>query len=73
MGKEKMCCSFNGVVEGRHGFDPLGEVIDYNEDVLVPISRWRVERHEVYAPFSKGVNSDDWVEKRKWCSCFVGI
>jgi hypothetical protein len=53
--KEKMHCCVSGVVEGRHGFSPLGEVIDCHDDVFVSISRWRVASHEVYAPFAKGV------------------
>jgi hypothetical protein len=52
--KEKMCCSVSGVVEGGHGFDPLGEVIDCHDDVFVSITRWRVASHEVDAPFAKG-------------------
>jgi hypothetical protein len=59
--KEKTCYSVRSVVEGRHGFGPLGEVIDCNVDVFVSISRWRVSIHEVYAPFLKGADSNDWV------------
>jgi hypothetical protein len=66
--KEKKGHSVSGVVEGRHGFDPFGEVIDYHDDVLVPISRWRVASHEVYAPFAKGANNDDWVKQTR---CFL--
>jgi len=59
--KEKVCCGVNGVVERRHGFNPLGEVIDYHYDVFVSIARRRVASHEVYAPFAKGADSNDWV------------
>jgi hypothetical protein len=59
--EEKMGCGLGGVVEGRHGFYPLGEVIDCHDDVFVSIAGWRVASHEVYAPFAKGANSDDWV------------
>jgi hypothetical protein len=59
--KEKTWCGVSVVVEGGHGFDPLGEVIDYHDNVLVSIVGWRVESHEFNAPFSKGANSDDWV------------
>jgi hypothetical protein len=71
--KEKMCCSVSGVVEGRHGFSPFFEVIDCNNNVFVSITRWGVTSHEVNAPFTKGVCSNDWVVKIRWCSCFVGI
>jgi hypothetical protein len=59
--KEKMCCSVSDVVESRHGFSPLSEVIDYHDNVFVSIVGWRVASHDVYAPFAKGVDSDDWV------------
>ena len=51
MVKEKVCCGVNGVVERRHGFNPLGEVIDCNDDVFMSIARQRVASHEVYASF----------------------
>jgi hypothetical protein len=57
--KEKMCRSVSGVVEGRHGFNPLGEVINCNDDVFFFIAGWRVASHEVYASFAKGVRSND--------------
>jgi hypothetical protein len=59
--KEKMCCGVNNVVEGGHGFFPLGEVIEFHDNVLVSIAGWRVRSHEINAPFSKGVDGDDWV------------
>jgi hypothetical protein len=71
--KEKMCCSVSGVVEGGHGFSPFCEVIDCDDDVFVSIAGWGVTSHQVDAPFTKGANSNDWVEKSRWCSCFVSI
>jgi hypothetical protein len=59
--EEKMRCCVSGVVEGRHGFGPFGEVIYDHDDVLVSISRWRVASHKVYAPFAEGADSDDWM------------
>jgi hypothetical protein len=59
--EEKMCCCFSGIVEGRHGFSPFGKVIYYRVDVLVSTTRWRIESHEVDAPFAKGVDDDDWM------------
>jgi hypothetical protein len=59
--KKKMGHSLGGIVEGKHGFSPLGEVIDFHNDVFVSIAGWRVSSHEVYAPFEKGAGSDDWV------------
>jgi hypothetical protein len=66
-------CAQLGVVEGRHGFSPFCEVIDCDNDVFVSIVGWGITSHEVDAPFTKGANSNDWVEKSRWCSCFVGI
>ena len=71
--KEKTCCSVSGVVKGRHGFNPLCEVIDCENNVFVSITGWGITSHEVDAPFTKGAYSNDWVEKSRWCSCFVGV
>jgi hypothetical protein len=71
--KEKMRCSVSNVVEGGHGFNPFSEIIDFHDNVFVSIARWRVASNEVYDPFAKGVGSNDWVEKSRWCSLFVGI
>jgi hypothetical protein len=49
----------SGVVEGRHGFNPLGKVIDCHDYVFVSIVGWRVASHEVYAPFAKWASSND--------------
>jgi hypothetical protein len=57
--KKKTHCCVSVIIEGRHVFDPFVKVIDCHDDVLVSISRWRVATHEVNAPFSKGVDSDD--------------
>jgi hypothetical protein len=59
--KEKTRYDVSSVVEGRHGFNPLCEVIDCDDDVFVSISTWRVESHEFDAPFTKGACSNDWV------------
>jgi hypothetical protein len=61
MVKEKMSCGVSGVVEGRHGFIPLCELIDHDDNVFVSIVGWRVSHHEVDAPFTKGACSNDWV------------
>jgi hypothetical protein len=59
--KEKMCSYVIGVVEGKHGFIPLGKVINCNNYVFVSVALCRVASHEVDAPFTKGTNGDDWV------------
>jgi hypothetical protein len=71
--KEKMNCTVSGVVEGGHSFNPFCEVIDCNKNVLVFITGWGITSHEVDAPFTKGANSNGWVKKSRWCSCFVGV
>jgi hypothetical protein len=71
--EEKTCDSVSGVVEGGHGFNPFGELINFHDDAFVSITRLRVASHEVYAPFAKKVDINDWVEKSMWCSRFVGI
>jgi hypothetical protein len=52
--EEKMCCCVSGVFESGHGFDPLGNVIDNHDNVLVSITRWRMESREFYVPLQKG-------------------
>jgi hypothetical protein len=54
-----MCCCVSDVVESGHGFGPFGKVIDGHDNVLVSITGWRMEIHEVYAPLTKGANCDD--------------
>ena len=71
--KEKMHCSVSGVIEGGYSFCPFCEVINCENNVFVSIVGWGVTSHEVNAPFTKGASSNDWVEKRRWCLCFVGI
>jgi hypothetical protein len=71
--KEKMGYGVSSVVEGRHGFIPLGEVINCDNDIFVSITGWGITSHEVNAPFTNGACGNDWVEKSRWCSCFVGV
>jgi hypothetical protein len=71
--EEKTRCGVSGVVEGGHRFCPFGEVIDYDNNVFVTIVGGGVTSHEVDAPFTKRVGSDDWMKKSRWCSGFVGV
>jgi hypothetical protein len=64
--KEKACCSVSTVVEGRHDFNPFCEVIDCDNDVFVSIAGWGITSHEVDARFTKGADSNDWVQKSRW-------
>jgi hypothetical protein len=61
MVEEKMPCCVSSVVESGHGFDPFCKVIYGHDNVLVSITRRRLKSHEVYAPFAKGVDCDDWM------------
>jgi hypothetical protein len=71
--KEKTCCSVSIVVEVGHGFSPFCEVIDCDNNVFVSSAGWGITNHEVDAPFTKGAYSNDWVDKSRWSSCFVGV
>jgi hypothetical protein len=64
--KEKERYSVSGVVEGGHGFNPFFEVIDDENNVFVSIVGWGITSHEVDAPFTEGVSSNDWVKKSRW-------
>jgi hypothetical protein len=61
MVEEKMFFFISRVVKCGHGFNPFGKVIHFHDNVLVSITRWRMGSHEVYAPFTKAVDCDDWV------------
>jgi hypothetical protein len=71
--EEKMRFCVSGVVKCGHGFNPFGKVINCHNNLLVSITGWRMEIHEVYAPFIEGANCDRWMEKRWWRSFFVFI
>jgi len=59
--EEKMCFYVSSVVECGHVFGPFGKVIYDHDNVLVSITGWRMESHEVYAPFIEGVDCVDWM------------
>jgi hypothetical protein len=71
--KEKTRCGVSGIVEGGHIFYPFCEVIDCDNNVFVSIVGGGITSHEVDAPFTKRVGSDDSMKKSRWCSGFVGI
>jgi hypothetical protein len=47
----------------RHGFDPLGEVVNIHDNVLMPPSRIWVAINEIYSSLSEGTDGNDWVER----------
>jgi hypothetical protein len=49
----------------RHGFEPLGKVVDDHDNVLMPPSRSWVAIDEIYLPLGEGSDSNNWV-KRGW-------
>jgi hypothetical protein len=63
--KEKTHCGVNNVVEGGHSFFPFGEVINCDNNVFVTIAGGGITSHEVDAPFTKRVDSDDWMKKSR--------
>ena len=71
--EEKTRCSVSGIVESGHGFGPFCEVIDSDNNVFVTIAGGGITSHKVNAPFTKGVCSNDWVEKSEGSTGFVGI
>ena len=73
MVKEKTHYDVIGIVEGGNNFHLFCEVIDYDNNVFVAIARGVITSNEVDAPFTKRAGSDDWMEKSRWCSCFVGV
>lgn len=59
MVEEKPSGNFHQVVKSRHGFYPLNELINYDDDVLLTFFGGRSELHEVNAPFAEGVDRND--------------
>jgi hypothetical protein len=60
------------VVKGWHRFNPFGEVVYGNNDVLVIITRCKVSFRKFNPPFIKGDSIDDGMQRSGWCSCFGG-
>jgi hypothetical protein len=58
---EKMGCCVSNVIKCGHGFVSFGKIIYFHHNVLVYITGWRIASHEIYAPFTKGADRDDWV------------
>jgi hypothetical protein len=58
-------CSLPIRVYSRHGLDPLSEVFDDHDNILVPPSRSWVAIDEIYLPLVEGTDNNDWV-KRGW-------
>jgi hypothetical protein len=71
--KKKTRCGVSGIVEGGHSFHPFGEVINCDNNVFVVVAGGGITSHEVDAPFTKRVGSDDCMKKSRWCSGFVGV
>jgi hypothetical protein len=56
-------CSIPIIFHGRHGFGPLGEVLDNHDNVFIPYSQSWVAINEIYSPLSEGTDGNDWVER----------
>lgn len=57
--EEESSLYFSGVVEGWHGFVPLGKVINSDNNVLVATTVGWSTLDEVNSPLAKGTFSDD--------------
>lgn len=57
--KGKTSEGVSGVVDCGHGFDPLGKIVNYNNDVLVTILGWHVTSHKFNAPFADAACNND--------------
>jgi hypothetical protein len=56
-------CSLPIGFYGRHGLDPLSEVVDDHYNMLVPPSQSWVAIDEIYPPLSEGTDDNDWVKR----------
>ena len=55
MVKEKTRCYVNGFVEGRHGFNPLGKVINCNDYIFVSVVGCRLQVMKSMPHLQKGL------------------
>ena len=70
---EEKASDFQGeAVEGGHGHFPLCEVINSDDDIIMPFDGCQFSFHEINGPFVKGVCFMDMVEGGRWCSHFRG-
>lgn len=44
-----------------HHLDPFSKIVDNEDDIAMPPDQVRVTCHEIYAPFRKWANDNDWV------------
>ena len=58
MVENEKCHCVNLTIECRHGLDPLGEIIDSHNDVVVATGRGSITCHEVNLPLTEGTNYD---------------
>jgi hypothetical protein len=63
--EHKEGCSLPIGFYGRHGLDPLSNVGDDHNNVLIPPNRSWVAIDEIYPPLGEGTDGNDWV-KRGW-------
>ena len=70
MVEEKVSDSHGRAVEGGHGFIPLCEIVNYDDDVVMTSCRCWFAFHKIDGPFEKGDSFDDRVEGCHRCSHF---
>jgi hypothetical protein len=56
-------CSFPIGFYGRHGFEPLGKVVNNHNNVLIPPSRSWVAIDEICPSLGEGTDGNDWVKR----------
>jgi hypothetical protein len=69
--KEELGNNVHHVVECWHRVNPFGEIVNSHNDILVTIVGWGISCHKVDAPFSKGIDGNDRVQKSLWSSSLV--
>lgn len=61
MFKEELSSSDIVSIICGHHLGPFSKIVDDDDDIAMSPGRARVTCHEIYAPFSKWSNGNDWV------------
>ena len=64
--EDELSSCFTIVRKCRHRFSPLGEVVDNDDYIRMPLGRMRVTRHKVHAPFRKRADGNNKMQRERW-------
>jgi hypothetical protein len=59
--------SFPVTVKRQHSFDPLNEVVDYYDDIMMSLDGRHVTCSEINPPLGEGTNNNNWEHRSRVC------